>query len=144
MLKQLLAAELQARQTLANEKAATANEHASIVAKLHEEFEKCLADLAGLQLIGDYDRPVPLDVSSATNQAGVSVRLGSRISPSCLKLSVEARSPQGAGPSVRLLRTSSRVAEHKVLVVWPGHVPPATPAQALLQELTKHIYMELK
>lgn len=142
MLKDILDAEFNARQARANEQAAIDAEHKAIVDGIHAEFDKHIVELAQLKLIGDYGRPQRINLDAAVTSGGITIYLGSQISPEKLVLHVEKRGVNGP-PLATLQHCREFPYKSESPLVVPGHSPPETMVRGLLSRLVKHIHMEV-
>lgn len=142
MLKDILDAEFNARQAKANEQAAIDAEHKAIVDGIHAEFDKHRAELSQLKLIGDYGRPEPIRLDVAATSGGITIYLGSQISPERLVLHVGKRGVNGP-PLATLQHCREFPYKSESPLTMPGHSPAETMVRGLLSLLVKHIHMEV-
>lgn len=141
MLKKMLEQEKVDRQTEVNRKVAESAEAAAIVAGVHEIFNKELAGLKKLNLIGDYGRPIPIlerNPQGMTKSNGISIALGSVVSRAVLQLLVAPRN--GEKPAtVKLSIVRDYPYETERLSEIDGHAPVEQMLEALFAVLIKNV-----
>lgn len=133
------------RDTEKAKKRAFKEEAENIVAKLHAAFAPYEAQLQTLRLRGDYGKPVPVRGKynkPIKNPHGLSIHLGSEISPSYLTIQVLPREDDRQGPRIQLTRERGYPYVSEQLQKINGFAPVEESLAAFFQALAKHVITE--
>lgn len=145
MLNEIIVAEAARRAALKASNNWVTHQRDAFVKALHCAIEPDLESLYDLKLIGDYGRPVGFGggrKDSICGSGGITIPLGSRISPERLVLSVLA--PDNDVGEFRYQLQHCRDYPYKsdpAIEFWVGTTPADTVVGQLMKLLVPHIHM---